>query len=65
MKGHRPWRNSITERVPGDVHLLEFPVAHLCDGSQMPLTGAYGFRTDVESRVDQIAQRLDTPADQA
>ncbi|MFE2531559.1 hypothetical protein [Streptomyces sp. NPDC059371] len=41
------------------------PVAQLCDGSQVPLTGAYGFRSDVESRVDRIAPRLNTPADQA
>ncbi|MFE2296985.1 PH domain-containing protein [Streptomyces sp. NPDC059445] len=73
VRSHGTWRTRLVawddlvwvSVYPAMSILFELPVAHLCDGSQVPLTGAYGFRSDVESRADRIAQRLNTLADQA
>lgn len=73
IRSHGTWR---TRFVPWDdlewvsvspalSTLFELPVAMLVDGSRVPLTGAYGLRSDVESRVERIARRLNTLADQA
>lgn len=73
IRSHGTWRTrfvswddlSLVSVRQAQSVLGELPVAILCDGSQVPLTGAYGFRSDVESRVDRIAKRLNTLADQA
>ncbi|MGW7611293.1 PH domain-containing protein [Streptomyces sp. NPDC054766] len=60
-----PWEDLVWVSVVPSGDLWEFPVAILSDGREVPLTGVYGLRSDVESRVDRIAERLIMLSDQA
>uniref|UniRef100_A0AAU3HXP0 PH domain-containing protein n=1 Tax=Streptomyces sp. NBC_01393 TaxID=2903851 RepID=A0AAU3HXP0_9ACTN len=59
-----PWEDLVWVSVLTSGSLWEFPVAFLSDGRDVPLTGVYGLRSDGESRVDRIAERLNTLSDQ-
>ncbi|MEU6652089.1 PH domain-containing protein [Streptomyces sp. NPDC046900] len=60
-----PWDDLVVvQSFPGP-GLLECPMAILFDGSLVELTGVYGLRSEDESRVDRIAERLNALCDQA
>ncbi|MFE2424160.1 PH domain-containing protein [Streptomyces hokutonensis] len=73
IRSHGTWRTRFVSwddlvRVrafPATGPLWEFPIAILSDGNYVPLTGAYGLRSERESRVAQIAEHLTMLAEQA